>query len=129
MPFHCARCGAPHIGPLKNCDGCRASQKAWKDARRRERLTAATPRDTLLLIEALTRRIGSLEIAVARLQLDGKDAYNRGYRAGFGKGRNGLARNLEWLLGRFAAHRDGEQTSLEELATVCHAYQRAGAET
>ena len=122
LPGHCARCGAPYPGPLKNCDRCRASQKAYKDIMRRKKLCAMTPRDALALVEALARRVASLEIAVARLQLDGRESYKRGFRVGFAKGRNNLTRNIEALRGQHAAHRAGEQTSRAELAALNHAF-------
>lgn len=123
LPGHCPRCGHPHAGPLKNCDACRAGQKAHKAIMRRRKLAAMTPRDALALIEALTRRVASLEIAVATLQLGNREKYKCGYQKGFAKGRNALARNIEGLRGEHAEHRRGEQTSREELGRLNHAYE------
>ena len=124
MPGHCNRCGRPHKGWLKQCDHCREYHKQYKAVRfaKRMRLNMATLAQWNVEFDAQERRIGSLEIAVARLQLDGRNAYQRGYRIGFAKGRNGLARNLEGLRGEHSEHRNGCRASREELKVLNHAY-------
>jgi hypothetical protein len=122
MQGHCSRCGKPHAGKFRRCDKCRAWQKRYKQR-------IALNKKAKLFIEngnklvPLERRIASLEIAVARLQLDAQTAYKRGYRKGLKTGQGKIETNRRVL--RYEVGNEFMKmckTSHEELRTLCHAY-------
>lgn len=114
LPGHCSGCGNPWTGETKQCDKCHARMKRIRAARRIKNFA--------INLFPLERRIASLEIAVARLQLAGQKAYKRGYDKGYRKGNNHRAGNYEALRGEFSDHRKDCITSKEELANVTHRY-------
>jgi hypothetical protein len=71
-------------------------------------------------LAALLRRVGSLEIAVANLQLRQGAAYRRGYDAGQRNRRVRLARRIEGLRGEHSAHLRGCAMGKEDKAALCH---------
>jgi hypothetical protein len=71
-------------------------------------------------LEAILRRVGSLEIAVANLQLRQREAYRRGYDAGQRNRRLRLARRIEGLHGEHAEHLRGCRVGREDKAALCH---------
>ena len=121
-PGHCTRCGKPHDGPRRQCDFCKKYYQALRAKKRSAPMELPEARTTLI---ALERRVASLENAVARLQLDGKKAYSRGYTRGLSKGRGIRARNHEGLMGEHSAHKEGCVTSFEELSQLNHEYATA----
>ena len=117
QPGHCGRCGKP--SETRTCPACREWHRAHKASKLSMPAALAVP-----TLHALLRRVGSLEIAVARLQLDGKTAYRRGWDKGFDKGRGVRARNYEGLRGEHSKHMAGCVVSGEELGRLHHAYER-----
>lgn len=104
QPGNCVRCG--HANPdasHKTCPRCREQIAS----RRQKYLRQTVKVETLV---SLRRRIESLEMAVAQLQLDGGKRYQNGYSAGK----------------KAAAKRDyfGIYPTItkQELATMNHAY-------
>jgi hypothetical protein len=116
-PGHCARCGRPHAGPLRQCDTCREYHRKHKAEKRVLPVKLAVP-----TLEALLRRVASLETAVARLQLSKQATWKNGYDAGHRRGRGIRARNHEGLCGEHSAHMAGCVVSAEELRAMNHAY-------
>ena len=119
-PGHCGRCGK--VSETRTCPACREWHRANKAAKNAMPATVAVP-----TLEALLRRVGSLEIAVANLQWSQREAYKRGYDAGKRNRRLRLARRVEGLRGEHNEHRRGCVVSAEELAGLCHAYRRPNA--
>ena len=117
QPGHCGRCGKP--SETRTCPACREWHRANKAAKRAIPATVAVP-----TLEALLRRVGSLEIAVANLQLRQGEAYRRGYASGKRNRRLRLARRVEGLRGEHSEHRRRCVVSAEELGQLCHAYSR-----
>jgi hypothetical protein len=116
-PGHCGRCGRPWTGLSRQCDRCHDYGKRKRQARKVKPVTVDTA-----ALEALTRRIGFLEIAFARLQIANATAYRRGWDKGHRRGRGQRARNYEGLCGEHSEHRADCKTSRAELAQLCHAY-------
>ena len=101
-PGNCCRCGHKNADTSrKTCPTCRAAIKARRVKYLRQTVPVATMQD-------MKRRIASLEISVARLQLLNGSAYERGYRAGKKKDRR-----------YFDAY---PTITKQELATMNHAY-------
>jgi hypothetical protein len=117
QPGHCGRCGKP--SETRTCPACREWHRANKAAKKAMPATVAVP-----TLAALLRRVGSMEIAVANLQLRQGEAYRRGYNAGQRNRRLRLARRVEGLRGEHSEHRRGCVVSAEELGQLCHAYRR-----
>ena len=111
-PKHCGRCGKP--SETRTCSACREWHRANKAAKNAMPATVAVP-----TLAALLRRVGSLEIAVANLQLRQGEAYRRGYDAGQRNRRMRLARRVEGLMGEHSEHRRGCVVVASE---VHHAY-------
>ena len=112
-PGHCGRCGKP--SETRTCPACREWHRANKAAKRAMPAAVAVP-----TLEALLRRVGSLEIAVANLQLRQRTAYQRGYDAGQRNRRQRLARRIEGLRGEHSAHLRGCAMGKEDKAALCH---------
>jgi hypothetical protein len=75
-PGNCVKCGHKNDDlSRKTCPRCRAALKARRQKYLRQTVPVATMQD-------MERRIASLEISVARLQLLNGSTYERGYRAG-----------------------------------------------
>lgn len=104
-PNNCGRCGKPNNNGHRQCDNCLAYQKRYKAAKKTKPITAVGND-----LDALLRRVASLEISVARLQLDKRDTYKRGYRTGQAHERKV----------RFA---ELPEISVQELSTINHAYE------
>jgi len=119
---HCNRCGRPWIGKTQQCDHCREYHKQYKPVKI-EKLKRGQWKAAMAMIEPLTKRVASLEIAVARFQLQGRDAYQRGWRMGFRKGANHRADNYDALRGKYDGFKAGCKTSKEELKQISHAYR------
>ena len=118
IPGHCSRCGKVHTGEFKRCDKCRNWQKGYK-SREYNRVLGMMFVEKGKTLEALARRVGSLEIAVARLQLDGKLAYQRGYRQAELKRKRMIEsnkRNLRFEVGNEFAR--NTKTDIETLRMV-----------
>jgi hypothetical protein len=64
LPGNCGRCGKPNATDYNHCDKCRAYQKRYRTAKRL-RGVDVTP----LTVAQLVRRVQTLEMAVARLEL------------------------------------------------------------
>jgi hypothetical protein len=77
LPGNCGRCGKPNANGHRQCDRCRAYSKKYKLAQSQEPVTV-----DVKALRHLTARVASLELSVARLQLDARTAYKRGYRTG-----------------------------------------------
>ena len=120
QPGNCGRCGKP--SKTRTCTACRAWHRQNKAAKHAIPATVAVP-----TLTALLRRVGSLEIAVANLQLRQGIAYRRGYDAGQRNRRMRLARRVEGLRGEHSAHMAGCKTSRQELASLCHAFHDGNA--
>lgn len=74
---NCSRCAKPNISNGKTCEKCRDYQKRYKESLRVKPVTVDNN-----LLDTLTRRVASLEMAIARLQGYGAARYKDGYRAG-----------------------------------------------
>jgi hypothetical protein len=112
-PGNCGRCGKP--SETRTCSACRGWHKANKAAKNAMPATVAVP-----TLAALLRRVGSLEIAVANLQLRQGVAYRRGYDAGQRNRRVRLARRVEGLRGEHSEHLRGCAMGKEDKASLCH---------
>ena len=130
IPGHCIRCGhvltAADVRtrdglPAKRCNHCKIYHAQYKKKQLEKPLTIANLQP---MLAAMTRRIGSLEIAVARLQLDGRTAYTRGWQKGYARGQRERAHNFEGICGEHAMHKIGCKTSLAELASISHVFAR-----
>lgn len=105
LPGNCGRCAKPNANGHRQCDRCRAYSKKYKLAQSQEPVTVDAG-----TLRHLTARVASLEHELARMQVDARAQYKKGYRTG-------------------AAHerkrRDAYQPpsiSLQELSTINHAY-------
>ena len=124
-PGHCNRCGRPWTGKTKQCDHCRTYHKQYQIVRieNRKRMAATTFKQIGGEIIALQRRCGSLEIAVARLQLDGANAYKRGWKKGYDKGENLKLNHREaYKAGFRKGYRKGATLRNNNYDTVCGKY-------
>ena len=77
LPGNCGRCAKPNTNGHRQCDRCRAYSKKYKLAQSQEQVTVDAK-----ALRHLTARVASLELSVARLQLEARTAYKRGYRMG-----------------------------------------------
>lgn len=119
LPGHCTRCGKAHKGEYKRCDICRSWQKRYRD-RKTLNHKAQLFMSKLPQLDAIEKRIQSLEISVARLQLDKHIAYNQGYRAGVRREKRKIVsqkRVMRYEIGNEFAK--GCRTSAEELKQLC----------
>jgi hypothetical protein len=105
-PGNCVKCGHKNDDlSRKTCPKCLAALKARRQKYLRQTVPVATMQD-------MERRIASLEISVARLQLLNGSAYERGYRAGQKKRTRESLRYLNSY----------PTITKQELATMNHAY-------
>ena len=121
LPGHCSGCGALWPGPSKQCDRCHE-----KGQRRRDGLKAVPAVVAYPMLRDALKRIGILEHRLTVLCLKSRVAYKAGYDKGFRRGRGQRARNHEGLRGEHSEHRANCKTSLEELQTLSHRYERTG---
>lgn len=121
---HCCRCGSSWKGETKQCPKCLKYHENRRKKKRLEKQVILFAENGKKLVP-LERRIMSLEIAVARLQLTMQDAYKRGYKAAeqrINKKTESNRRVLRYEVGNEFAK--GCQTSAEELRMLNHAFGR-----
>ena len=104
MPGRCRRCARESA--LRTCGKCADYFARYRASKRSVPITVETAQ-----LDALTRRVASLEHAVALLQAKARDAFQRGYRSGQRGERKA----------RFA---ESPEISFQELSTMNHAYGR-----
>lgn len=105
QPGLCGRCAKPNANGFRQCDSCR--EYAAKYRGRDKSGPRIVPMEHL---NAMVRRIASLEIAVATLQLDRKNKYRQGYNAAMRIMKNNA--------------RADDGVSFDDLAAMSHRYFR-----
>ena len=109
LPGNCVRCGRENSQPkYKTCPRC-------LDAVRRRKIAAAEK--PVVERHALVRRIESLELAVANLQLSHSKIYERAYNSGRRVGARPARRYFDAY----------PKITKQELARINHAYERESA--
>ena len=106
QPGHCGRCGQLNPNGLRTCDPCLDYQRCYKAGLKRKPVAVDS-----VILDALTRRVASLELSVARLQVQARSEYKRGYRTGAAHERK-------------ARYIDFPTITKQELSTMNHAYCR-----
>lgn len=79
---------------------------------------------TIVIDKKLLRRIESLELAVANMQIRNREQYCKGYEKGRKLVKQRLQRRIDTLRGEGSAHRKNTKASFEELATLSHVYAK-----
>ena len=104
LPGNCGRCGKPNANGFRQCERCRTYQSKYKQTLRQEPVTVDAK-----VLRVLTARTASLEMELARMQVNGRAAYKKGYRTGAAHERKVRYEELPSL-------------SRQEAATINHAY-------
>lgn len=73
----CGRCTKINENGFRTCDKCRDYSKMVREKRKVVPVTVDQNR-----MDSLTRRIASMELAIANLQLTGRNKYKKGYAKG-----------------------------------------------
>lgn len=128
LPGHCSLCGRPNNDEFRTCERCRVKRRTARK-NRREKIAAMARAlknvnllHTIVIEKKLLKRLESLELAVANLQLRNREQYCKGYEMGRKLVRKRLQRRIDALRGDGSAHRKNAKTSFEELTTLSHVY-------
>lgn len=117
QPGNCGRCGKPNTNGHKRCDRCRAYEKQYKTAKRLQGVDV-----TPLTVAQLVRRVQTLEMAVARLELW------REYKGHLVRKVTRKSAAIQQERRKAAARLDAmPRITEQELATMNHAYDNEAA--
>ena len=121
LPGNCGRCGKPNSNGFKQCDNCREYTAAYKAGKRIMAAKEALNKDPLLLTR-LIRRLESLELTVARIDLW------REYTGTKLRTFNRRMAAMKRERAKSQQYRDAYPTiTKQELATMNHAYAEEAA--